>query len=244
MQTRNSLLAVSLAAVVLVSSAPVRPSGGSTTGGQDQTASEKTPLGRSPDQVLERLQDEDDERAFARELGRRSLEGNCLMCHSSEMIVTQRLTPEQWAAEVEKMIGWGAPVPDEEKETLIAYLADAFAVEGDEPTFDRMTLAEARSGRIPEPDADALPPGDPARGLVLFTDHCATCHGNDGLGGDLGMSLIAHPTLLRPADYAAILKDGRHRMPGFRLVLSNREVADTLAWLRERSESGEAQAAR
>lgn len=236
MKTRFVLGVSAVAALLVGSSVPVQSLGGIPTGLQARPAPATTPIGGSIDPVVERSQDEDDDRAFERELGRRSLEGNCLMCHSDEMIVTQRLTPEQWAAEVEKMIGWGSPVPEEEKETLISYLAEAFPVEGDEPTFDRMTLADARSGRIPEPDADTLPPGDPARGLVLFTEHCATCHGADGLGGDLGMNLIAHHTLLRPAEYSAILREGRHRMPGFQFVLSDREVADTLAWLRARSE--------
>jgi ubiquinol-cytochrome c reductase cytochrome c subunit len=173
-----------------------------------------------------------DEQAFERELGRRTLEGNCLMCHSVEMIETQRLTPEQWAAEVEKMVGWGAPVPPEETDLLVAYLAASYATEADEPVFDRQTLDDARSSTRPEPDPNALPDGQADRGAAVFTEHCATCHGPDGFGGDLGVSLIARPVLLRPADYAAILRDGRHRMPGFQIVLNDQQVADTLAWLR------------
>lgn len=177
----------------------------------------------------------DDERAFEWESGRRTLEGNCLMCHSIEMIETQRLTAEQWAAEVEKMVGWGAPVPPEETDLLVAYLASSFATESDEPVFDRQTLDNARSSTRPEPEADALPEGQADRGAAVFTEHCATCHGPDGFGGDLGASLIARSVLLRPADYATILRNGRHRMPGFQIVLNDQQVADTLAWLRAQS---------
>lgn len=218
MQTRIALVAVSLAVVMGVG-VSARMATGRT---HSEAAAQQDHAG-------------DDERAFERELGRRTLEGNCLMCHSVEMIETQRLTPAQWAAEVEKMVSWGAPVPPEETALLVAYLAESYATESDEPVFDRQTLDEARSSTLPEPDADALPEGQADRGAAVYTEHCATCHGPDGLGGDLGVSLIARPVLLRPADYAAILQKGRHRMPGFQIVLSDQQVADTLAWLRAQS---------
>ena len=40
--------------------------------------------------------------------------------------------------------------------------------------------------------------------------------------------------LTRPRDYAAILREGRHRMPGFKLVLRPAQEDDILAWLRRR----------
>ncbi|HEV3122322.1 MAG TPA: cytochrome c, partial [Isosphaeraceae bacterium] len=61
------------------------------------------------------------------ELGRRSFQDNCLMCHADDMTVKLRLTASQWSAEVDKMIGWGAPVPPEQKDDLIAYLTATFS---------------------------------------------------------------------------------------------------------------------
>ncbi|WP_169974738.1 c-type cytochrome [Tautonia rosea] len=218
MQTRIVLVALCLTVVMVIG------------------ATDRIAMGLAPTQVAPRHDDAgDDDRAFSRELGRRTLEGNCLMCHSVEMIETQRLTPEQWAAEVEKMVGWGAPVPPEETALLVAYLAESYATESDAPVFDRQTLDEARSSTRPEPDPNALPEGQTERGAAVFTEHCATCHGSDGFGGDLGVSLIARPVLLRPVDYAEILRNGRHRMPGFQIVLSDQQVADTLAWLQDQS---------
>src|SRR5262252_4580805 len=46
----------------------------------------------------------------------------CLHCHSADMIRQQRLTEKQWAAEVTKMVGWGAAVPEDQRAALIAYL--------------------------------------------------------------------------------------------------------------------------
>ncbi|QDV32957.1 c-type cytochrome [Tautonia plasticadhaerens] len=178
----------------------------------------------------------DDERVFALELGRRSFENNCLMCHSAGMVESLRLTPEQWAAEVDKMIGWGAPVPPEEKDGLVGYLVSSFPTDGEAPPPPMLALDAARLPTLPEPEADALPEGDPDRGASLIAEHCATCHGPDARGGELGQNLIARPVLQRPAEYAEILHDGRRRMPGFRFVLSDQQMADTLAWLGSQSD--------
>src|SRR5215467_1556298 len=43
----------------------------------------------------------------------------CLACHSTDMVRQQRLTEKQWTANVTKMVGWGAEVPDSKKEALI-----------------------------------------------------------------------------------------------------------------------------
>jgi cytochrome c5 len=47
----------------------------------------------------------------------------CFTCHEDDLIEAQRLTRAGWTREVEKMIGWGAVVPDADKEALIEYLA-------------------------------------------------------------------------------------------------------------------------
>jgi len=46
------------------------------------------------------------------------------MCHGEDMTTRQRLTTKQWTAEVEKMIGWGSPLPPDRKQPLIDHLAD------------------------------------------------------------------------------------------------------------------------
>ncbi|MFY9552588.1 MAG: hypothetical protein WAU32_15690 [Thermoanaerobaculia bacterium] len=55
----------------------------------------------------------------------------CLSCHSADIIRQQRLNEKQWAANVTKMIGWGAPVPEDRKDALVAYLLEHFGPDND-----------------------------------------------------------------------------------------------------------------
>jgi cytochrome c553 len=50
----------------------------------------------------------------------------CLTCHEDDLVEQQRLSRIGWTREVEKMIRWGAVVPDAEKDALIDYLAARF----------------------------------------------------------------------------------------------------------------------
>jgi len=55
----------------------------------------------------------------------------CLNCHSADMTIQQRLNDKQWAAEIDKMVGWGAVVPEEQKAALVAYLVEHFGPDND-----------------------------------------------------------------------------------------------------------------
>lgn len=46
----------------------------------------------------------------------------CLTCHQDDVIRQQRLTRAQWDRELNKMIGWGARVRPEDRETFLDYL--------------------------------------------------------------------------------------------------------------------------
>ena len=58
--------------------------------------------------------------------GKTETEGACFRCHSADMLMQQRLTEKQWTATVEKMMRWGANVPEKDKPAVIAYLAGHF----------------------------------------------------------------------------------------------------------------------
>jgi mono/diheme cytochrome c family protein len=58
----------------------------------------------------------------------------CLICHSSSMLLQQRLTERQWVAEIDKMQLWGARTGDVDTAALARYLA---AIAG--PDNDRFT---------------------------------------------------------------------------------------------------------
>jgi len=50
----------------------------------------------------------------------------CLTCHEADIIEQQKLTPTGWTRSVEKMMRWGASVPDADKQPLVDYLASRF----------------------------------------------------------------------------------------------------------------------
>ena len=58
--------------------------------------------------------------------GKAIVEEHCLKCHSADILHQQRLTEKQWAANVTKMVGWGAEVPEADRAALVTYLAQSF----------------------------------------------------------------------------------------------------------------------
>ncbi|MBI4888785.1 MAG: hypothetical protein HY824_16930 [Acidobacteria bacterium] len=50
------------------------------------------------------------------------LASRCGACHDQRLIDQQRLDAAGWSRELDKMIGWGAPVADAEREPLVRYL--------------------------------------------------------------------------------------------------------------------------
>jgi hypothetical protein len=46
----------------------------------------------------------------------------CVMCHSVEIAVQQRLGPQGWSETLDRMIKYGAPIPPADKAALMAYL--------------------------------------------------------------------------------------------------------------------------
>lgn len=178
----------------------------------------------------------DEDAAFREAVVRRSLEENCLICHTDDMIAGQRLTPAQWKAEVDKMIGWGAPLPKEAAGPLVEYLVKRYSDREPPPVPSRSRLMDVDSYEVPrDHGGPILAGGDLARGERLYAANCATCHGPTGLGGDLGPALVNKAILDHPEDYDRIVNQGLRRMPGTRLTLNAKDQADVLAWLRHRS---------
>ena len=50
----------------------------------------------------------------------------CLACHDQDVIEQQRLTRTQWDLEINKMIGWGAKLREEDRVGLLDYLSSNF----------------------------------------------------------------------------------------------------------------------
>jgi mono/diheme cytochrome c family protein len=175
--------------------------------------------------------DDDDEIAIRREEARRSFVENCLMCHGEDMTNRQRLTTKQWTAEVEKMVGWGSPLPLDRKQPVIDYLAEMYPHTKKAPAPERITANQALEGDR-QPPIKPLPDARAERGAALFVTHCASCHGSNAKGGELGTNLVEKPVLLRVDEFRTLLKEGRRKMPNFAAVLDEAKKADLLAWLR------------
>lgn len=180
--------------------------------------------------------DDDDEKAERRQLANQAFVENCLMCHGADMTTRQRLTPKQWTAEVEKMIGWGTPLPLDRKDALIAYLSEQYPPTKSPEPIERITpdAALATDRQDAPAAASSLAAADPAHGSALFTQHCVVCHGPEARGGEIGVNLVTRPILVREDEFRATLTQGRRRMPSFAPVLDARGQADLLAYLRQR----------
>lgn len=50
----------------------------------------------------------------------------CLTCHDADIIEQQKLSKTGWTNSINKMVRWGATVPDAEKEPLADYLVSRF----------------------------------------------------------------------------------------------------------------------
>lgn len=154
---------------------------------------------------------------------------DCLSCHTAQMLEQQRITRKQWEAEVKKMQGWGAPVEADEVDLLARALAHRYgpkAAPYAAPPLAQRTAVEAVA---PLPDG-ALGKGSAAAGRPLYEAACAICHGADAHGAAIGVNLADRPVLYRAPEFAAVVREGRNRMPQF--VLDDGQVAAILAFLR------------
>lgn len=180
------------------------------------------------------LAQDDEDRAYQAGLARRAMQDNCLICHSEEMIASQRLTVAQWKTEVEKMVGWGAPLLPEQQAMLIDYLANQFSDRTPRAEPARMSYQSALAAVEPLADPASAQEADAARGSKLYALNCANCHGVDAQGAELGPNLVEKPVLFRRGDYQELVRKGRRRMPGLQPVLNPAQEDDILAWLRQR----------
>ena len=72
-------------------------------------------------------------------------------------------------------------------------------------------------------------------GRQVYTDRCANCHGNKGLGGQGpsladGAMISSYPDI---ADQLAVVADGYRLMPGFSDSLSAQEILAVVRFTRE-----------
>ncbi len=156
-------------------------------------------------------------------------QNDCQICHSGLMLQQQRLSRDAWLAVIKKMKGWGSPVSDDQIAPLADYLAARYGPGAPPMTPARISAAAALAAVAPEPGHHA--PGDAGRGSQLYANNCAPCHNGDARG-KLGPNLVQQPILFRWRDWNDVIVHGRRSMPSFGSVMSDRDIADILAWVR------------
>ena len=158
----------------------------------------------------------------------------CRICHGDMIILQQRLTREQWKAELAKMEKFGAPLAagSDEEAQLLENLARVLPADASPPVFLHapprlLALPRFEDVTAPVPGADA------ARGAEKFQAACAACH-PAGDGSDRGPFLRGRPVLADLEAFSKVVRDGRGGMPA-NPTLAPGDVADLLAFLRKRT---------
>ena len=180
--------------------------------------------------------DDLEEREFLRATAQRAILENCTICHSHDLIISQRLTSPQWKAEVEKMIGWGSPLPKDDQAKVVAYLSQENALSSAPLKVARLSVREAIEPEQPETHGEGLtrdlsiPASVLSTGRKAYLKDCANCHGIDGQGAELGPNLVEKAILSRPREFSKIIVQGKGRMPAFGKRVD--PETNMLIWLR------------
>jgi mono/diheme cytochrome c family protein len=84
----------------------------------------------------------------------------------------------------------------------------------------------------------SLPSFGQSSGAVTFKAKCAMCHGDDGLGNtSVGKALGVHsykaPEVLKLSNtaLAAIVKNGKNKMPAFHAQLTDAQINDVVQYI-------------
>lgn len=82
--------------------------------------------------------------------------------------------------------------------------------------------------------------GDVDNGSKLYTEHCVTCHGVDGINVMPDAPNFAHSEkLLRPDVFIlASIKQGINAMPAYQGLLEDQDILDVIAYLRTLENGG------
>ena len=164
---------------------------------------------------------------------KRLLKARCAVCHSTDLIVQQRLTLTQWIKTLNKMERWGRRFLRLNKpNSRTTWLRVIIPVHQDHWNRRRKTLWRRPSRNltihsgIPE-----HPEGRADHGQRLFGQNCVPCHGTAAAGG-MGPKLAKNPILTDERRFWGTVRQGRGAMPAWSAMLNAQEIADIQAWLK------------
>jgi cytochrome c551 len=81
--------------------------------------------------------------------------------------------------------------------------------------------------------------GEAAKGTVVFTENCSTCHGATGEGGNGGPDLLTMPLAKTEAGAIEQVTNGGGGMPAFQGTLSEEEIENVAAYVVQEITHGE-----
>ncbi len=133
------LMGAVLAVGIMLASGPARP----------QTADTIATVGKGAQRTFQRwtrvaVEQPTSQSLFPAGNGSDIANGQCLICHSSGMVLRQPpLTLDQWRGEINKMRNsYGAPLPADQIEAVARYL---YSIDGSQAPADRAVLDEHAS---------------------------------------------------------------------------------------------------
>ena len=158
------------------------------------------------------------------------LMARCAVCHSTDLIMQQRMDRQRWEATINKMIHWGAEVSKEEGEVLAGYLSARYHPDApdQEPAHD--TGASVEPLRVETNVVTGHPSGVEGRGEIVYAHNCQACHGSRA-GGGVGPRLAGNLILGDEDQFWETVLHGRGAMPAWEAALGVQEIADVRAWL-------------
>jgi cytochrome c oxidase cbb3-type subunit 3 len=155
----------------------------------------------------------------------------CAVCHTTDLIVQQRLPGDRWTTTVEKMVHWGADLSKDETGMLLQFLTARYHPGAPDqlPSIEEELAMMGHAGGQGEATDGPLT-GVAARGAGLFAHNCQACHGEGAVGG-AGPKLANNRILKNEGAFWETVLHGRGPMPAWGPVLSHQEIADIHAWL-------------
>lgn len=145
----------------------------------------------------------------------------CLICHTSGIVESQKLSEEGWKKTISKMKAFGAKLEPEEEKELLSYLKNR---NQPVPSPSRTTYQEQKV-RF-EPQKDELQ--DFSTGKKVFEQNCIACHGSSG-EGKLGPRLMGRT--IPKEEFITAVSLGKNTMPAFGASLSHEQIEEVWKWL-------------
>ncbi len=162
------------------------------------------------------------------------IHARCAVCHTTDLIVQQRLPADRWTVTVEKMMHWGADLSKDEAAVVLQFVTARYHSGAPDhlPSIEE-ELALTAPAWGPSTASDGPLVGVSERGAEIFARNCQACHGEGAMGG-AGPKLARNKILKNEGVFWETVLHGRGPMPAWGAVLSHQEISDIHAWLATR----------